>query len=633
MQTHTVDPALIRSIQKTLLKDDIEAVKALNESMLQSKKSFIIWSILFVIALALCAGGVLWGIDALSKEVLNEKELFQLYLGVGAFGAFIFVMFLVKWSKKSSATKAFKTYKSKKSVTKVSTSSMPLKTYHGSNGTYIHDDSGHTKPVTLDFYAQSNIDRLETLVDRYKTTMENMPEVLNGHEKSEHTLDNGNTQAVFAEESTSSEILHDAITAMENLDAKEERFNFLQLNAQELTQLENISTHESLSFEPVVATKEASDMSHSIKQIEGDLFHDDQGPHQYMKEVSTNIATSLDSLAKERQKSIKSVVQPMNTELKRISLITSYNCYCPSCNEDVLKNIEEAQYDGSLSNSAPTPSQASLLTPLADGKTWECPMCSKQTQNPFAVHKMLDKLIYPTMDRLIQENKNERTKLYHNAESEKRKILTDERKEVRDLLENGETRTDAIQSRVRDMVANMANANGTIKLLMGELASFQLTKEGRLKTLSNEMAQITDKIEEHRTQSITKLNTTLDEIKDEATQEFSRLASIARAEEQARVQLMKDQVNTMKEVKSAVHQNTSAVRENTRATQNVANSMQANTRATQNVAKSMKANTAAVGAQTQQQHADASDIKFNQTQMLKGSKADKNIFGDTQMRR
>ena len=617
MEEKSIDNTLLSSLQKNVLKDAIADVVKLDASRSKEEREYKVTAVLFgvVFLLSIVAIGM-----HLNAMLLNQIEDNYIYAIFGGISTLMLVVTLFRLKEKNSAIKAFNTYKPSRNIVKVSTGTMKLKMYKGTNGTYIHNDTGYTTPVDLGFYSESNINKLEDLLKRYSDATTDIPAILSHNTKQAHTLDD-NRQETFDHESKMSSILEEAIYTLDNLDVKHEAFSFLAVDDDELNGLSSLKIDQNLyHFTDLKSSIQTKDMSNSIKQIEGDLFHDDNGPHQYMRNFSEDIRSSLHTIATKRIKSFDTVVNPMNNELERFSLITSYNCYCPSCNENMIQMISDhtTQHEGSY----PNPSSATLLKPLNDGKSWECPMCSKQTQTPFSIHKMLDTLVHPSMDRLLQENNNERAKLYLDAESKKRNILSDERKEIRELIENSEHKTNGIQERIRDMVSKVATSNGTLNLLAAELVTFEGVNMTRLEKISSDMTQITENIERHRERTIENFNGALDVLRDEADKEYNHLAVVARKEEEARMNIMREQVDVMNSMQHAMATQTEAI--------NAQTNIQKESADAQN--KSMNAQTATIAAQAQQQAQDAEDIKFNQAQNTPGVKQKTDVFGSVKIK-
>jgi hypothetical protein len=96
---------------------------------------------------------------------------------------------------------------------------------------------------------------------------------------------------------------------------------------------------------------------------------------------------------------------------------SAFNFYCPTCNENVQKELLGRNYSidsGRNTDPISFPKNTRCVYDPLRGN-WKCLTCETVTKNPIPMHKILDEILLPTYDRLMEENKVERVKAHNNA--------------------------------------------------------------------------------------------------------------------------------------------------------------------------------------------------------------------------
>jgi hypothetical protein len=97
----------------------------------------------------------------------------------------------------------------------------------------------------------------------------------------------------------------------------------------------------------------------------------------------------------------------------------AFNFYCPHCNDAVTSGILNETYSVH-SQSAGTRRSFSRNTRCqfdAIDNMWKCPVCEKKIVMPIPMHKALDELLLPVMEKLLEEHQVEREKRYSETRS------------------------------------------------------------------------------------------------------------------------------------------------------------------------------------------------------------------------
>lgn len=129
------------------------------------------------------------------------------------------------------------------------------------------------------------------------------------------------------------------------------------------------------------------------------------------------IDAHLATLADSRETALRRVLAVACTNLGQTFHYSAFNFFCPRCNGPAIRDVASRSYSVQES-SVSDPLSLSVNTRCEydlDTANWVCRSCGGVTPTPIPIHRVLDELILPTYDRLMEENKNERIQTYHEA--------------------------------------------------------------------------------------------------------------------------------------------------------------------------------------------------------------------------
>ena len=154
------------------------------------------------------------------------------------------------------------------------------------------------------------------------------------------------------------------------------------------------------------------------------LIHSEQGIEleEFMEMWKEQWTSRMQLMNKVRINSLQNEVSPEFFELGQLSQYTSFNFYCPDCNEEIQKDILSRDY--SVQGDSPdneiyfSKNTKCKFDPA--GNLWICPVCGNAFRQPIPIHKVMDEIFMPVYDNLMEENKVVREK--HHSETRKREI-------------------------------------------------------------------------------------------------------------------------------------------------------------------------------------------------------------------
>lgn len=475
---------------------------------------------------------------------------------------------------------------------------LPIKSLKREPGTYLVDQAGLLKPVSLTFTLEQNVIRLQSILKKFQELVESMPHLLLSSDYLQVPVDESTEQKLFSEEGDLHQVYQELINLMDHLEANTSDVHLLNLNESMLTDLEALGSQIQGIWENApkcrpLTEKALEDVLSIIRQIEGDLTKDADDAaswsslQDYLYEVMERLENATQRFSHSREYALGGVMKSFNRDLEGLSAFASFNSYCPRCNEEVISNSANGEWDAD-NNSYPVFDPATRMTVVPKLSRWECPVCGFQTDRPFPVHRLLDELIYPALERLLQENRIQRLKTYQEAEDRILECLRDEEKEILEYVEKTEKESRDIQSKVREVASNIEGARATVSMLQDEISRIESLKDSRMASVTSEINQIAGQISEYREKTMTEYNQTMDAVVAAASRDIEQLAQIARQEEQARM-----------EVQRQIAQNTQAIASNTQEMKASLSSIDKNTQRVADNTDEMKDSLSNINKNTQ----------------------------------
>lgn len=204
------------------------------------------------------------------------------------------------------------------------------------------------------------------------------------------------------------------------------------------------------------------------------------------------------AMTKLRFSSLGEQISPHVLSLGNLSHYSSYNFYCPEC----IRELREAMLARDYSVLAGTETQPVMFPRnsrcVFDPETskWRCRACESQFngQELVPIHKVLDDVLYPSYDRLMEENKITRLEMDNKTRDD---VLTYENKrsqEIDAIRMTHERDSSSAQNSIEMARAEVNGQRQSIEAIMGIMRTYELKQTEVVKSIDHRCDQIQHEI-------------------------------------------------------------------------------------------------------------------------------------------
>lgn len=183
-------------------------------------------------------------------------------------------------------------------------------------------------------------------------------------------------------------------------------------------------------------------------------------------------------LAAVRHESLDGNVAPNMLALGLASHYSSFNFYCPLCHEEVARSMLQRDY--SLFAQEETKpvyfSRNSRCVYEPETREWRCRTCGATVpaNRLIAIHKILDDVLYPAYDRLMEENRVKRLEM-DGKTRDHAMAYENQRSQERDAIAMGYTRDrGTIQSNIGMMQAEIVGQRQAIEAIVAIMGAYRM---------------------------------------------------------------------------------------------------------------------------------------------------------------
>ena len=243
-----------------------------------------------------------------------------------------------------------------------------------------------------------------------------------------------------------------------------------------------------------------------------------------------------------RMNSLRDQVTPECVDLGTFVNYSAFNFYCPMCNEVKQRELLDRDYSIQANQEyEPVSFSANsrcLFDP--DEDTWRCVACGNETSRPIPIHKMLDGVLLPAYDHLMNEHKVERLRAHQNVrnkEIENRNSLEAEleRTQIEYLGQ-----IDALGEEMQRIQVEALSERMAVDAMRVILEAYEIQQNNTMSSIRESSALTQAEIEE-RTESVL---ANVDEIKqqemDSLNEELTELSKAKRMDDERRDALQRD---------------------------------------------------------------------------------------------
>jgi len=511
------DPAHI--VFKILYKD-------VNQFLKKRKKAFI--------AIILSLIGVLITI------VAHKYELFAVFTIIFLISLFLF--FSIKFKVK---------------IKKIGTVFLPISIYPFKNKTIVVDRSGILPSTNFNYpyLSSENIENANNIYKNLKILSTRLTPVLNIDNQKQLKLSNNRVYRqplkIYGQELTLITFLEKLLEIIKSAKVNRVDQSFIHSGINLIPALRKIALNNNNGL--IIENVLKKDIKNEIDRIKGVLV----GRHSENGEI--NIDKIVESILKflsymvpryhwSISHSIKDVEAKNLFNFMNYISFNSFNFYCPQCNKELLKQLHmrNSQFTGKTEEipiNFPPTTKMRLID--VENNTWECPLCKHKTDQPISIHRIDDELFRKVYDKLYEENKINRLKIYYDIMNQKRSYIEKAENQFRTIIRENRAKKDKIKSKIRSLSAEVRADSESIESLGILMAKYDRISKQRIAQFEAEINEIKKSIEEETRRDLSELETLLKNVQKEVNEKLTHYANLARIEQQKRDEIQIKQLGEL----------------------------------------------------------------------------------------
>jgi len=314
--------------------------------------------------------------------------------------------------------------------------------------------------------------------------------------------------------------------------------------------------------------------------------------------VRVNVA-----LLEARSESLFNQVGPDCYELGTQLGYSAFNFYCPHCNGEQQEELLERSY-GVHDEEVHEPIRYSDTTRcvfLPEEEAWQCRTCERTTEDPIPIHRMLDDVLFPAYDHLMQENKNERLRIHSKARDQERELQEKAESELDSIRRKHMSEIFSLSEEMERFQADIAGEREAIESMEELLENYKVAQDESVKSIERFSQKVHDEIQARTEQVLDEVDAVKEREMEALAEELDELSKAQRIEDERRDALLNDiaentertadatertaeatertaesseqQVREQRKTRESVEETTEAVKENTEATREVGNEL------------------------------------------------------------
>lgn len=195
---------------------------------------------------------------------------------------------------------------------------------------------------------------------------------------------------------------------------------------------------------------------------------------------------------------------------------SSKNFYCTPCNAE--RSAELLRRDYAVTGPPPPADYYDRNTRLVLDRglsQWRCPQCTRVTKKPdLQTHKLLDELFLPVYDRLLEENKNERLRMYTEARTRDAEYERDADTESHERQRSRQGVIESFEQEIEKFRAEVLGEEQAIESLRRVAERLRIRQSEALDRIRSEVAGIVDEMTRASQESSTNWSRQLAQIRE-----------------------------------------------------------------------------------------------------------------------
>ena len=212
------------------------------------------------------------------------------------------------------------------------------------------------------------------------------------------------------------------------------------------------------------------------------------------------------ALAGARLVALREKIGPLCHNLGHLFHYSAFHFYCPDCNAEIQEDLLARDY--SLQDGSQWPpvaySKATLLHYDPNGPCWSCPQCEGRfpLQTAIPVHRMLDEVFLPVYDRLMEEHKTERLRIYSDTRDRELDYRNQFERDMDTLVHGTRTSLELILDEMRRLDAEIAAEHEALVRFKEAMVSHGRVEARGLARVEQSARQIEDHVRETATEKV-----------------------------------------------------------------------------------------------------------------------------------
>ena len=248
------------------------------------------------------------------------------------------------------------------------------------------------------------------------------------------------------------------------------------------------------------------------------------------------------ALLEARSESLLEQVGPDCYELGQQIGYAAFNFYCPHCNKDQQEDLLNRSYDVQDSH-VHEPVRYSDTTRCLyrpEDDIWECRTCERKSEDPIPIHRMLDDVLFPAYDHLMQENKNERLRIHAKARDQERDLQEKTDRQLDEIQREHMSRIFSLSEEMERFEADIAGEHDAIASMKTLLENYGEAQDESVQQIEAFTQHVREEVRD-RTQTVL---SEIDSLKEQEMKAFRRemdgLSKAQRIEDQRRDKFLRD---------------------------------------------------------------------------------------------
>ncbi len=226
----------------------------------------------------------------------------------------------------------------------------------------------------------------------------------------------------------------------------------------------------------------------------------------------------------------------------------SFNFYCPKCNEELLNKFysRKKRFTGKTEETPFSfPPTTKMILIDSERGVWQCPLCNLKTEQPITIHRMDDELFSKVYDKLYEENKNERLKIYFDILNQKRNYIEKAENQFHTVIRENRTKKDQIKSKIRSVSADIRADSESIQSLYMLMAKYDRISKERIQEFEQEISDIKRTIIEETQKELAMLDDLFIQTQKEIDERLTEYENLERIEQKARDEIQERQLKAL----------------------------------------------------------------------------------------